>query len=234
MEEEIYRRYQRNIIVPEFGFQSQEELLKSRVLVVGAGGLGSVILYYLTAAGVGTIGIVEYDDVDISNLQRQILYNTNDLSLPKINIAAERLNELNPDVNIERHNIRLDKVNSVNIIPKYDVVVDCTDNFETRYIIDDCCCKFNIPMVYGSAQGMTGQISVFDYKDGNSYGELYPRSEIIEDKKMVGVISPMPGIVGSMQAMEVIKLLTHSGDSLTGKLLTIDSYTMELRIFRIK
>ncbi|MCD7962293.1 MAG: HesA/MoeB/ThiF family protein [Rikenellaceae bacterium] len=228
------KRYERNMIVPEFGMEGQEKLFTSKVLVVGAGGLGSAVLSYLAASGIGTIGIVEFDSVDITNLQRQVLYSFRDVDSSKIDTALDKLSNQNPEINFELYPVRLSEENINLIIEKFDVVVDCTDNYKTRYIIDESCENYGIPMVYGTAQGFTGQISVFDYKDGNSYRNLYPCEDLEKDKETVGVISPVPGIIGSMQAMEVIKLLTGMGESLTGKLVTADWYTMDIKIFNIK
>ncbi len=225
MTEEEKKRYERHLIVPDFGEEEQKKLRDARVLVVGAGGLGSAVLSYLAAAGVGCIGIVEFDRVNHSNLQRQILYTCRDLDGPKIEIAAERLMAVNPAAQVITFAVRLTDENADEIFEGFDLVVDCTDNYATRYVIDRACAKLNKPMVYGTAQEAGGQVSVFHAGGAGSYADLYP--EVPDnDAGPVGVLSPMPGIVGSIQAMEVIKLVTGYGETLAGKLLVFDAKTM--------
>ncbi len=231
MTEEEKSRYDRHRIVPDFGENGQERLRKGRVAVVGAGGLGSAALSYLAAAGVGHIGIVEFDAVSISNLQRQILYTTHDLGRPKAEAAVERLRAINPDIQLVAYPVRLTDENAEAIAEGYDVVVDCTDNYAARYVIDRACGKLRKPMIYGTAQESGGQVSVFHACGSGSYADLYPEGQ--EDAGAVGVLAPMPGIVGSLQAMEVIKLLTGYGETLAGRLLTIDAKTMEFRLFNL-
>ena len=226
-------RYERHMIVPGFGEEQQEKLMNARILVIGAGGLGSAVLHYLAAAGIGCIGIVEFDSVTHSNLQRQILYTTHDLDSPKVEIAAERLMAINPYCQIITFGIRLTEENAEEIFDDFDLVMDCTDNYATRYIIDQTCEKLSLPMIYGTAQEAEGQVSLFHAEGAGSYTSLYPEEERQADDIPVGVLSPMPGIVGSIQAMEAIKLITGYGKTLAGRLLTIDAKSMEFNIFKL-
>lgn len=226
-------RYERHLIVPDFGEAEQQKLAESRVLVIGAGGLGSAVLHYLAAAGVGCIGIVEFDTVSHSNLHRQILYTTHDLGGPKAEIAAERLMAINPYSRVITYAVRLDKDNAEAIFSDFDVVVDCTDNYETRYVIDEACGKLNLPMIYGSAQEAAGQVSLFHTEGAGSYAALYPEQDEKADALPVGVLSPLPGIVGTIQALETIKLIAGYGEPLAGRLLTIDAKTMSFQLFEL-
>ena len=226
-------RYERHTIIPGFGEEEQLKLRNARVLVVGAGGLGSAALHYLAAAGVGCIGIVEFDTVSHSNLQRQILYTTRDIDGPKAEIAAERLTAINPYSQVITYAVRLTDGNAEDIFDGYDLVMDCTDNYETRYIIDRMCEKLTLPMIYGTAQEAVGQVSIFHAAGAGSYAGLYPEEDALSDGIPVGVLSPMPGIVGSIQAMEAIKLITGYGQPLTGRLLTIDAKTMAFNLFQL-
>lgn len=233
MTEEEKSRYERHLIVPDFGEAEQEKLHNARVLVVGAGGLGSAALSYLAAAGVGCIGIVEFDTVSHSNLQRQILYTVRDLDGPKIEIAAERLMAVNPAAQVVSFAVRLTEENAEGIFGGFDLVVDCTDNYTTRYVIDRACAKLNKPMVYGTAQETGGQVALFHVAGAGSYADLYPQQDRLPDEVPVGVLSPVPGIVGSIQAMEVIKLIAGYGETLAGRLLTIDVKTMKFNLFNL-
>jgi adenylyltransferase/sulfurtransferase len=233
MTEKDKNRFERQLIVQGFGEAEQERLRAACVLVVGAGGLGSAVLSYLTAAGVGRIGIVEFDTVSISNLQRQILYATPDLGRSKAEVAAERLTAINPDIQIVAFPIRLTDENAEAIFRDFDLIVDCTDNYAARYTIDRCCGKLKLPMIYGTAQETVGQVSVFHAWGAGGYADLYPRAKAGADVVPVGVLSPMPGIVGSIQAMEVIKLITGYGETLAGRLLMIDAKTMAFSVFDI-
>jgi adenylyltransferase/sulfurtransferase len=226
-------RYERQLLVPGFGDAEQEKLRHGRVLVVGAGGLGSAVLSYLAAAGVGRIGIVEFDTVSRSNLQRQILYTTPDLGKAKIEVAARRLIDINPNIRVIPFPVRLTDENADEIFHDFDLIVDCTDNYETRYVIDRFCGKLKKPMIYGTAQEAGGQVSVFHVPGAGSYAELYPWQERLPDGVPVGVLSPMPGIVGSIQAMEAVKLLTGFGETLAGRLLAIDTKTMNFSMFNL-
>lgn len=217
-------RYQRNLLTEGFSEEAQQRLWDSRVCVVGAGGLGSAVLNYMAAVGVGTITIVENDVVSVSNLQRQILYTTPDVGRSKAEVAAMRLSALNPACRIGIITARLDANSADSFLPRHDLIVDCTDNYATRYVIDDFCGAYAIPMVYGTAQEMGGQVSVFHYGDAGSYRSLYP--EISEQKPVVGVLSPIVGIIGSIQAFEAVKILTGIGVPLAGRLLTVDGGRM--------
>ncbi len=226
-------RYQRQLIIPAVGEAGQEKLKKARVLVVGAGGLGSPVLLYLAAAGVGTIGIVDSDIVDLSNLQRQILYNIKDIGLPKAAKAAEKLAALNPGVTLNTYYIRLTEDNADEILSGYDLAVDCCDNYPTRYLLSDATLRAGKPMVYGAVYQFFGQASVFNYKNGPSYRTLFPdEMKLTGDKPSgpPGVIGVLPGIVGSMQACEVIKIITGAGDILSGRLLQIDALNFRVEI----
>ncbi|MBN1767389.1 MAG: HesA/MoeB/ThiF family protein [Prolixibacteraceae bacterium] len=218
-------RYARQTMLPQIGTTGQAKIRQAKVLVVGAGGLGAPVLQYLTAAGVGTIGIVDNDTVSETNLQRQVLYSTEDIDLPKAEIACEKLLKLNPYCNIQTYNERLDEKNASEIVRKFDLVVDCTDNFTSRYLLDDVCEKLEKPLVYGSIEEFSGQISVFHYDKSFSYKKLFPEKP--EDKRTngepLGVFSAIPGVIGSLQATEVLKIITGAGDVLSGRLLLYDA-----------
>lgn len=223
-------RYSRNLAVADFTMEMQEKLFASSVLVVGAGGLGSAVINYLSAVGVGRIGIVEFDTVSESNLQRQILYSENDLGKSKGEIALQRVRERNANCEAIFYNIQFDEKNGIEIAKSYDIVVDCSDNYAARYAIDGVCVQLSIPFVYGSAEQLSGQISTFNLKNGKSYRELYSTPPC-EKNEIIGVLSPMPGIIGAMQALEVIKLLLDFSDNLSGKLLLFDGNTYQISIF---
>ena len=230
------KRYARHLILPEIGLEGQQKLNRAKVLVIGAGGLGCPVLLYLTAAGIGTIGVIDFDKVDESNLQRQILYNTEDIGKYKANVAKEKLAKQNSFVNIISHVLQLTSINALEIISQYDIVVDGSDNFATRYLVNDACVILNKILVFGSIYKFDGQASVFNYKAGPTYRCLYPEPPI--DGEMancaeVGVIGVLPGIVGTLQANEVIKIITEIGDVLSGKLLTFDALTMQFNTFDI-
>lgn len=228
-------RYERNIIVPGFGQECQNKLLNAKVIVVGAGGLGSAVLQYLAAAGIGTIGIVEFDEISNTNLQRQTLYTTSNLGRPKVFVAAERIMAVNPEITVVTYPKKLTPANAADILNGYHIVVDCTDNFETRYNIDNFCRENSIPMVYGTAQEASGQVSVFHTEGAGGYRSLYPESGK-QDKgndSPVGVLSSVPGIIGTIQAMEVIKLITGFGQPLVGKLLVMNAADMDFSVFKI-
>ena len=217
-------RYNRQIILPEIGQVGQEKLKQAKVLIVGAGGLGSPIALYLAGAGVGTIGVVDDDVVSISNLQRQVLYDETEVGQPKATKAKERLEKLNSDINVIAYNTRLTIDNAESIISQYDIIVDGCDNFSTRYIINDTCIKLGKVYVYGAIRAFDGQVSVFNFNDGPNYRDLFPDEE---EMKLIpspekGVIGVTPGIVGCIEATEVIKIITGIGDVLSGKLWYID------------
>jgi len=231
------RRYNRHIMLPEIGPEGQEALKKAKVLVVGAGGLGCPVLQYLSAIGVGKVGILDFDKVDEENLQRQVLYGLHDLGKLKAIIAKTRLQQLNPLVDYETINIPLDKTNALEIIQQYDIVVDATDNYPTRYMINDACVILNKTMVYGSIYKFEGQISVFNYNNGPTYRCFYPippDNQEAPDPSEIGVIGVLPGIIGSFQANEVIKIIIEKGEILSGKLLVINILTPSIYSVNIK
>lgn len=225
-------RYDRQIILPEIGQEGQDKLKESKVLLVGVGGLGSPIALYLAAAGVGTIGLIDDDTVSITNLQRQVLYSTQELNQPKVFCAQRRLEQLNDEIRVNTYPFRLTEENAANIIGQYDIVVDGCDNFATRYLINDTCIKFGKTYVYGAITGFEGQVSVFNYQNGINYRDLYPNEEEIEktSSPFKGVIGVTPAITGSVEANEVIKIICGFGEVLSGKLWVIDLRTMHTSI----
>ncbi|EFH85461.1 molybdopterin-synthase adenylyltransferase MoeB [Ktedonobacter racemifer] len=232
------RRYSRHLLVPEVGEQGQFKLLDSKVLLIGAGGLGSPSAYYLAAAGVGTLGIIDADVVDESNLQRQILHNTDRVGQYKAESAKETLQKLNPDVNVVTYIERLDEENVRRIIADYDVIIDGTDNFPTRYLLNDAALLANKPVIHGSVFRFEGQLTVFKPYDGPCYRCLYPEPPppaLAPSCAEAGVLGVLPGIVGLLQATEAIKLLLGIGDPLVGRLMTYDALAgefNELKLFR--
>jgi len=230
------QRYSRHLTLPEFGKEGQEKLKSASVLLVGAGGLGSPAATYLAAAGVGRIGLVDFDSVEASNLQRQILYGTSDVGRPKLEAASERLEDLNPHVEIERHEVRLTSENALDIIDDYDVVADGTDNFPTRYLVNDACVMTGTPNVYASIFRFEGQVSVFATEDGPCYRCLYeepPPPGLVPSCAEGGVLGILPGFIGTLQATEVIKLLTDIGEPLVGRLLMVDALEMNFRTVNV-
>ena len=229
-------RYERHISLPEIGEKGQQKLLDSRVVIIGAGGLGSPAALYLTAAGVGTIGVVDMDTVEESNLQRQILHSTETIGENKVDSAEKTLSTLNPDVNIITYNTRLNKDNAIEIIENYDVVVDGTDNFQTRYLINDASVKTGKPVVHGSIFKYEGQITVFDPKDGPTYRDIFPEppeNGTAPNCTEAGVLGVLPGIIGSIQALETIKLILGIGEGLLGRLLVFDALEMSFHEYKI-
>ena len=229
-------RYERHISLPEIGEKGQQKLLDSRVVIIGAGGLGSPAALYLTAAGVGTIGVVDMDTVEESNLQRQILHSTETIGKNKVDSAEKTLSTLNPDVNIITYNTRLNKDNAIEIIENYDVVVDGTDNFQTRYLINDASVKTGTPVVHGSIFQYEGQITVFDPKDGPTYRDIFPEppeNGTAPNCTEAGVLGVLPGIVGSIQALETIKLILGIGEGLSGRLIVFDALEMSFHEYKI-
>jgi adenylyltransferase/sulfurtransferase len=230
-------RYSRHLIMPEVGVEGQQRLKAARVLCVGAGGLGSPASLYLAAAGVGTLGLVDFDVVDASNLQRQILYSTADVGRPKLAAAAERLTSLNPGVRVVSHETRLSSANALEIFQDYDVIVDGADNFPTRYLVNDACVLLGKPNAYGSIFRFDGQASVFATKDGPCYRCLYPEPPppgLVPSCAEGGVLGVLPGIVGTIQATEVIKIIIGAGTTLAGRLLLFDALTMEFRTLQLQ
>ena len=234
MDNKIYERYQRQIILPEFGEAGQQKLLNAKVLVIGAGGLGCPALQYLTAAGVGTIGIVDDDTVALNNLHRQVLYSVGDIGLSKAERAAEILSQLNPDINIIPFKQRLTVENALEIMQSFDIIIDGTDNFSTRYMINDACVLLDKPLVYGAISQFEGQVAVFSPhpSEGRSsdssvnYRDLFPdppKDDEVLNCAEAGVLGVLPGIIGTMQANETIKLITGLGDPLINRLLTYNA-----------
>jgi adenylyltransferase/sulfurtransferase len=231
------QRYSRHLIMPEVGMDGQRKLKAARVLCVGAGGLGSPAALYLAAAGVGTLGLVDFDVVDVTNLQRQILYSTLDVGRPKLEAAAERLTGLNPDVNVVTHETRLTSANALDLFRQYDVIVDGADNFPTRYLVNDACVLTGRPNAYGSIFRFEGQASVFATPDGPCYRCLYPEPPppgLVPSCAEGGVLGVLPGLVGTIQATEALKLILGSGTTLAGRLLLLDALTMEFRTVKTR
>jgi adenylyltransferase/sulfurtransferase len=225
-------RYSRHILLPEVGVAGQRRLRESSVLIVGAGGLGSPLGLYLAAAGIGRIGLADFDRVDLSNLQRQILYGTDDVGRQKVDAARERLGQVNPHVELRLHRERLVAANARGILDNYDVVIDGTDNFPTRYLVNDACVMLGKPNVYGSIFRFEGQVSVFGAPDGPCYRCLYPEppeAGAVPSCAEGGVLGVLPGIIGALQATEAIKLLLGKGEGLVGRLLLFDALEMRFR-----
>lgn len=229
-------RYQRHLTLSEIGHSGQLKLQNSRVLCVGAGGLGSPLLWYLAAAGVGTLGIIDHDVVDLSNLQRQILYKTNDLGNSKVLTAKQHLSALNPQVNIQTYTAKLDKSNVLALFQNYDVIVDATDNFNARYLINAASYFLKKPLVSASVLRFSAQSSLFNWQEGPCYRCLYenpPPSELIPNCASAGVVGAIVGVMGSIQATEVIKVLLGLGENLSGRLLVFNGLTMRFNEFAI-
>ena len=230
-------RYSRHLIMPEVGMEGQRKLKAARVLCIGTGGLGSPLAMYLAAAGVGTLGLVDFDVVDYSNLQRQIIHSTADIGRKKLDSAAEKLQALNPDLNIVKHDTLLSSANALDILKDYDVIADGTDNFPTRYLVNDACVLTGKPNVYGSIFRFEGQASVFATKDGPCYRCLYPEPPppgLVPSCAEGGVLGILPGLVGLIQATETIKLILGQGDSLAGRLLMVDALGMKFRELKLR
>jgi len=230
-------RYSRHLLLPEVGLAGQKKLRSSKVLLVGAGGLGSPVALYLAAAGVGEIGIVEFDRVEESNLQRQVLYSTSDVGRPKLIAAAERIRELNPGVHVVSHERRLASDNALEILRPYDVVIDGTDNFPTRYLVNDVCVLLGKPDVYGSIYRFEGQASVFDARIGPCYRCLFPEPpppDLVPSCAEAGVLGIVPGVIGTIQASETLKLLLQVGEPLVGRLLLFDALEMRFRELQLR
>lgn len=234
---EELRRYGRHFQLPEVGTEGQARLKKSRVLLVGVGGLGSPAALYLAAAGVGTIGVVDPDRVELSNLQRQVLHGTLDIGRPKSESAAERIRNINPHVTVERFDTRLTSENALDVMESFDVVLDGSDNFPTRYLVNDAAVILGLPDVYGSVHRFEGQVSVFASEDGPCYRCLFrdpPPAGLIPDCAQAGVLGVLPGLIGTLQATETLKLLLGLGEPLVGKLLLVDSLSMKFRTISIQ
>jgi adenylyltransferase/sulfurtransferase len=235
-QEEILR-YSRHLIIPDVGVTGQRRLKAARVLMVGAGGLGSPIGLYLAAAGVGTLGIVEFDTVDVTNLQRQVLHGTKDVGRKKVESAKERIRDVNPHVQVVAHETRLTSDNALEIIRGYDLVVDGTDNFQTRYLVNDACVLLGKPNVYGSIFRFEGQSTVFCTADGPCYRCLYPEPPppgMVPSCAEGGVLGILPGLVGLVQATETVKLVAGIGEPLVGRLLLVDALRMQFRTVKLR
>ncbi|WP_165025180.1 HesA/MoeB/ThiF family protein [Dysgonomonas sp. ZJ279] len=229
-------RYTRNILIEGFGEDGQQKLKQSKVLVVGAGGLGSPVLFYLAAAGVGTLGIIDYDVVDISNLQRQILHQTTDLGKNKIESAKEKLTALNPEVKVNTYGFKFTTDNAAEIIKEYDFVVDCCDNYTTKFLINDVCVKEQKPYSHGAVLALRGEIMTYipGYADYRSVFDNPPEEGTVPTSAQVGILGSIAGVIGSIQATEAIKYLTGIGDLILKRILIFDGKTMNFHSLKIK
>jgi sulfur-carrier protein adenylyltransferase/sulfurtransferase len=230
-------RYSRHLILPEVGMEGQQRLKAAKVLCVGTGGLGSPLALYLAAAGIGTLGLIDFDVVDSSNLQRQIIHSTKDIGRKKIDSAQEKLNALNPALNVVKHDTMLTSANALEIFAQYDIIADGTDNFQTRYLVNDACVLLNKPNAYGSIFRFEGQASVFATEEGPCYRCLYPEPPppgLVPSCAEGGVLGILPGIVGVIQATEVIKLILGKGEPLIGRLLLVDALSMRFRELKLR
>src|SRR5215472_7749859 len=237
LDAEELQRYSRHLIMPEVTSEGQNRLKAARVLCIGAGGLGSPVALYLAAAGVGTIGIVDFDVVDFSNLQRQILHSTNDVGRPKLESAKTKLLAMNPHINVVTHDAALSSENALELFAPYDIIVDGTDNFPTRYLVNDACVILGKPNAYGSIFRFEGQASVFATKEGPCYRCLYPEPPppgLVPSCAEGGVLGILPGLVGVIQATEVIKLILGKGSPLIGRLLLVDALGMRFRELKLR
>ena len=230
-------RYSRHLILPEVGMEGQQRLKAAKVLCVGTGGLGSPLALYLAAAGIGTLGLIDFDVVDASNLQRQIIHSTRDIGRKKIDSAQEKLNALNPALNVVKHDTMLTSANALEIFAQYDIIADGTDNFQTRYLVNDACVLLKKPNAYGSIFRFEGQASVFATEEGPCYRCLYPEPPppgLVPSCAEGGVLGILPGLVGVIQATEVIKLILGKGEPLIGRLLLVDALTMRFRELKLR
>lgn len=228
-------RYSRHLVLPQFGLEGQQKLKAASVLVVGAGGLGCPVLQYLVAAGIGSVGIIDHDLVSESNLQRQVLYGASDIGKSKALQAAIRLRDLNSFVNIKSVNKKIDATNALELLTPYDIVIDCTDNFSTRYLLNDACVLLDKPLVYGSIFRYEGQVAVFNLNQGANYRDLYPQPPLqgsVPNCEEGGVLGVLPGIIGSLQANEAIKIISGIGQPLDGKLMLFDTLSLESRVVK--
>lgn len=234
---EEYERYSRHLILPEVGLEGQKRLKAASVLCIGTGGLGSPLLLYLAAAGIGRIGIVDFDVVDRSNLQRQVIHGTSWVGKPKIVSAKDRILEINPACQVDLYETRLSSENALDIIEPYDLVVDGTDNFPTRYLVNDACVLLNKPNVYGSIFRFEGQATVFNYEDGPNYRDLYPEPPppgMVPSCAEGGVLGILPGIIGVIQATETVKIILGKGTTLNGRLLLYNALDMSFRELKLR
>ncbi|HYW20830.1 MAG TPA: molybdopterin-synthase adenylyltransferase MoeB [Nodularia sp. (in: cyanobacteria)] len=232
-----YERYSRHLILPEIGLEGQKRLKAASVLCIGTGGLGSPLLLYLAAAGIGRIGIVDFDIVDTSNLQRQVIHGTSWVGKPKIESAKNRIHEINPHCQVDLYETRLSAENALDIIKPYDIVVDGTDNFPTRYLVNDACVLLDKPNVYGSIFRFEGQATVFNYEGGPNYRDLYPEPPppgMVPSCAEGGVLGILPGMIGIIQATETVKIITGKGNTLSGRLLLYDALEMKFRELKLR
>ena len=230
-------RYSRHLIMPEVGMEGQLKLKQAKVLCIGAGGLGSPLALYLAAAGVGTLGIVDFDVVDVTNLQRQVIHGTSDVGRKKLDSAADTLSEINPNVEVRKFDTRLSSANALGLFREFDIIADGTDNFPTRYLVNDACVLTGKPNVYGSVFRFEGQASVFATKDGPCYRCLYPEPPppgLVPSCAEGGVLGILPGLVGLIQATETIKLILGAGEPLIGRLLLVDALAMRFRELKLR
>ncbi|WP_414518354.1 molybdopterin-synthase adenylyltransferase MoeB [Nostoc sp. PCC 9305] len=232
-----YERYSRHLILPEVGLEGQKRLKAASVMCIGTGGLGSPLLLYLAAAGVGRIGIVDFDIVDTSNLQRQVIHGTSWVGKPKIESAKNRIHEINPYCQVDLYETRLTSENALDLIKPYDIVVDGTDNFPTRYLVNDACVLLNKPNVYGSILRFEGQASVFNYEGGPNYRDLFPEPPppgMVPSCAEGGVLGILPGIIGLIQATETVKIILGQGNTLSGRLLLYNALDMKFRELKLR
>ncbi len=232
-----YERYSRHLILPGVGLEGQKKLKAAKVLCVGTGGLGSPVLLYLAAAGIGRLGIIDFDTVDVSNLQRQIIHTVERVGQSKAQSAKERLAQLNPHCQVDLYETQLNASNALDIIAQYDVVVDGTDNFPTRYLVNDACTLLNKPFIYGSILWFEGQVSVFNYQGGPTYRDLFPEPPppgAVPSCAEGGVLGVLCGVIGSLQATETIKVILNLGDTLSGRLLLYDALKMKFRELKLR
>jgi len=235
--DEQIERYSRHIILPEVGGSGQQKMLKAKVLLLGAGGLGSPAAYYLAAAGIGNLGIVDFDRVDLSNLQRQIIHSTERIGMLKTESAKKTIQALNPDVNVTLYNEKMDSSNIMSLIKDYDYVVDGSDNFPTRYLVNDACVMKNKTLIHGSIYRFEGQVTVFKPGDGPCYRCLYPEPPppgMVPNCQEGGVLGVLAGVIGNLQVVEVLKLILGIGKPLVGKLLIYDALNTEFRSLRLR
>jgi adenylyltransferase/sulfurtransferase len=234
LSKEDLSRFTRHFSLAEIGQEGQEKLKNARVMVIGAGGLGSPLLIYLAAAGIGTVGIVDDDVVSISNLQRQILYTTAEVGFKKVEVASRKLSALYPEIEIQLFDLRLNEENSENIFKNYDVIADCTDNYKTRALIGDVSARLKKPLAFASVLNYEGQISVFNYRGGPAFNDLYPNvpKDGIYKENEIGLLGVLPGIAGTLQANEIIKIITGYGEVISGKLLVFNIQENRFNLFR--
>ncbi|HAP77888.1 MAG TPA: hypothetical protein DCR14_17620 [Acidimicrobiaceae bacterium] len=234
---EEVQRYSRHLIMPEVGMEGQKKLKAASVLLIGAGGLGSPLAMYLAAAGIGRIGLVDYDVVDYTNLQRQIIHGTKDVGRPKLHSARDRILDINPHVQVDTYEVPLTSDNALEILAPYDIIIDGTDNFPTRYLTNDACVLLGKPNVYGSIFRFEGMVSVFHPLQGPTYRDMVPEpppAELAPSCAEAGVLGVLPGIVGSIQALETIKIILGIGEPLIGRILSVDTTDMSFRTFKLR